>query len=112
MAKVQATIAQKENKAFAPVWNKKGAIEVGAKTEGKYLGMRKISTKYGETVVYGFIGKDGEAFDVYGSAGLNGKMVQVPVDAWVWLEYKGFTQSTNGNAMKDYSVEYDTEYEA
>ena len=88
-------------------WNKD--LNPGDKIEGYYTKKEVFEGKFGESIKY-VITFDGQAWGVYGSASLNRQFKNIPEGSYVWIEYKGEVQSKNGRTVKEYTVEYDTEY--
>lgn len=49
---------------------------------------------------------------MFSSASLDRQFKNVPVGSYVWIEYEGEVTSKNGRPVKQYSVDYDDEYQA
>ena len=90
-------------------WNKD--LNAGDKLEGVYTKKETFEGKFGESTKY-VIRFDGDDWGVYGSASLDRQFKNIPEGSYVWIEYKGETQSKNGRTVKEYVVEYDDEFQA
>ena len=90
-------------------WNKD--LNAGDKIEGYYVKKEVFEGKFGLSIKY-VIRFDDEEWGVYGSASLNRQFKNIPEGAYVWIEYKGEVQSKNGRTVKEYTVDFDTEYTA
>lgn len=90
-------------------WNKD--LEKGAALEGRYIKKEVFEGKYGESIKY-IINSKGEDLGVFGSASLDRQFKNIPEGSYVWIEYKGEVVSKNGRPVKEYTVDYDDEYQA
>ena len=90
-------------------WNKD--LNFGDKLEGVYTKKEIFMGKFGESVKY-VINFEGKDFGVYGSASLDRQFANIPEGSYVWIEYQGEVQTKNGRTVKQYKVEFDSEYEA
>lgn len=90
-------------------WNKD--LAPGATLEGRYIKKETFIGNYGESVKY-IINSNGEDLGVFGSASLNRQFANIPEGSYVWIVYKGEVVSKNGRPVKEYSVDFDDEYQA
>ena len=90
------------------IWNGK-ELKVGDKLEGRYIKLENVKSDFGDTVKYIVEATDGEKYGIFGSASLNSQFGNVPVNSYVWVEYKGEVTSKSGRTVKQYEVEYDDE---
>lgn len=89
-------------------WNKD--LNIGDKLEGRYIAKDEFEGKFGTTSKYVITNVDGD-WGVFSSASLDRQFKNVPLESYVWIEYNGEVTSKNGRPVKQYTVEYDDEYQ-
>lgn len=89
-------------------WNKD--LKKGDSIEGVYTQKEVFMGKYGESTKYIVHNDDGD-FGVYSSASLDRQFNIIPEGSYVWIVYDGEVISKNGRPVKQYSVDYDDEYQ-
>ena len=90
-------------------WNKN--LTAGAKLEGRYLKKEEVDGNYGTTDKYVIETPAGELMGVFASASLARQFKNIPLNSYVWIEFKGEETTKSGRPVKVYTVEYDDEYQ-
>lgn len=73
---------------------------------GKYIGS-KSNVGPNSSMMHNVVNEDGGAITgVWGSAVLDGKFAEIPVNSRVRVEFLGKTTSKNGTAYKNYEVKF------
>ena len=88
-------------------WNKD--LEVGATLEGTFIRTDVVTGDYGQSDKYIIETPDGQLMGVFATASLARQFANIPVNSYVWIEYKGEETSKNGRKVKVYAVEFDDE---
>ena len=92
--------------ADAETWNKKGSLNVGDTLDGYYIDKEEYDTKFDNKLTIFIIEKEDKLYKVMGSTAIKNKMKNVPEGCHVWIEYRGFTETSRG-VKKDFKIEFD-----
>ena len=92
--------------AEAETWNKKGALNVGDQIDGYFVDKEEYETKYDKNLVVFVIEKEDKFYKVLGSTAIKNKFKNIPEGCHVWIEYRGFIETSRG-VKKDFKIEFD-----
>lgn len=93
-------------------WGK--GLNVGDTIEGVYMACEEFPSKFNPNKQnYRYIIRDsgGTLHGIYSTAVIDRSFKEIPLNAYVWIEYKGETQTDNGRQVKLFSIDYDDEYQ-
>ena len=90
-------------------WNKN--LEAGATLEGVYVSKETFDGKFGISTKYIVENPEGN-WGIFSSASIDRQFKNIPEGSYVWIEYNGEVVSKNGRPVKQYTVDYDDEYQA